>query len=69
MARPAAMRLHRVRATIVHLGDAFADVERRCPALPGACGDSKALAWERAARFKQASVAAGRPRLKRVSGR
>jgi hypothetical protein len=46
MARPAAMRLHRVRATIVHLGDAFADVERRCPALPGACGDSKALAWE-----------------------
>lgn len=62
MARPAAMRLPRVRATVDYLAEAFADVERRCAALPGARGQPIAPAWAQSARFRQASVAAGRVR-------
>lgn len=63
MARPAAMRLPRVRATVDFLKEAFADVERRCTALPGARGQPAAPAWAKSARFKQASVAAGSARV------
>jgi hypothetical protein len=60
MARPAAMRLPRVRATAEFLKEIFSDIERRCMALPGARTQPTAPAWAQSARFKQASVAAGR---------
>lgn len=69
MARPAAMRLPRVRATVEFLKETFADLERRCLALSGARGDASAPAWAHSARFKRASVAAGRSSPRGVSGR
>lgn len=62
MVRPAAMRLPRVRATVDFLKEAFAEVERRCAALPGARGQPTTPAWAQSARFRQASVAAGSAR-------
>ena len=59
MARPAALRLPRVRVTVDFLRETFADVERRCAALPGARGQPGPPAWAQSARFKHASVAAG----------
>jgi hypothetical protein len=64
MARPAAMRLPRVRATAEFLKEAFADIERRCAALPGARAQPTAPAWAQSTRFKQASVAASRARTR-----
>ena len=62
MVRPAAMRLPRVRATVEFLKETFADVERRCMALPGARSQPTPPAWVHSARFRQASAAAGRSR-------
>jgi hypothetical protein len=64
LARPAAMRLPRVRATAEFLTETFADIERRCMALPGARTQPTAPAWAQSARFRQASVAAGRTRAR-----
>jgi len=64
MARPAAMRLPRVRATVEFLKEVFADIERRCAVLPGARSQPTPPAWVQSARFKHASVAAGRPRTR-----
>lgn len=64
MARPAAMRLPRVRATVEFLKETFVDIERRCAALPGARSQPTPPAWVQSARFKHASVAAGRSRTR-----
>lgn len=64
MARPAAMRMPRVRATAEFLKEVFADIERRCAALPGARAQPTAPAWAQSTRFKQASVAASRARTR-----
>ncbi|MEO6565652.1 MAG: LysR family transcriptional regulator [Casimicrobiaceae bacterium] len=58
MARPAAVRLPRVRATLEFLKETFADVERRCQKLPGARSLATAPAWTKSSRFRRASAAA-----------
>lgn len=69
MARPAAMRMPRVRATVEFLKETFADVERRCLALTGARSQATPPAWTQSTRFRHASAAAGRTRLRGASGR